>query len=145
MILDVVPPTIISLISVKKCNKVISYTGNSIFFVIHTHSKKKVATTYVASTRSLSLQQNQVERITKDYRYIFSSLIEVPMHYQVKHPIDITPSAPMPNGPVYRHSLMENEKIKCQIQVMLQKWHIKPNSSLCRRSIVLVQNKDRTW
>jgi hypothetical protein len=34
------------------------------------------------------------------------------------------PDAPLPNGPVYHHSLMENEEIKCQIQELLEKGHI---------------------
>jgi hypothetical protein len=34
----VASPTIISLISAKKCSKVISQTGNLVFFVIHAHS-----------------------------------------------------------------------------------------------------------
>jgi hypothetical protein len=40
---------------------------------------------------------------------------------------------------------MENDEIKCQIQELLQKGHIKPNSSLCGSSIVLVHKKDETW
>jgi hypothetical protein len=51
------------------------------------------------------------------------------MHCQVKHPIDMTPDAPLPNGIVYHRSLMENEEIKHQIQELLQKGHIRPKSS----------------
>jgi hypothetical protein len=40
---------------------------------------------------------------------------------------------------------MENEEIRHQIQGLLQKGHIRPNSSPCRISIVLVQKKDGTW
>jgi hypothetical protein len=67
------------------------------------------------------------------------------MHCQFKHPIDLTPDAPLPNGSFYLHSLMENDEIKCQIQEMLQKGHIKPNSSPCGSSVILVKNKDETW
>jgi hypothetical protein len=52
---EVAPPTVISLISSKKCSKVISQTDNFIFFVIHAHSKKKVVATSMASTHNLSL------------------------------------------------------------------------------------------
>jgi hypothetical protein len=41
---------------------------------------------------------------------IFSLPIRVTMHCQVKHPIDLTLGAPLPNGPFYHRSLMENEK-----------------------------------
>jgi hypothetical protein len=62
--------------------------------------------------------------IVEEYRDIFSSPIGVPMHYQVKHPIDITLGALLPNGPVYHRSLIENDEIKCQIQDNIQKGHI---------------------
>jgi hypothetical protein len=142
---EVAPPTAISLISAKKCSKVISQTGKFVFFVIHAHSKKKVLPHPVASTQSLSLQQKQVDGIVEEYRDIFSSPTGVPMHCQVKHPIDLTPGAPLPNGPVYHRSLMENDEIKRQIQELLQKGHIRPNSSPCGSPIVLVQKKDGTW
>jgi hypothetical protein len=113
--------------------------------VICAHIKQKVSTTSMASTQRLSLEKKKVNGIVEEYIYIFSSLIGVSTHYQVKHPIDLTPDAPLPNGPVYRHSLMENEEIRCQIQELLQKGHIRPKSSPCESSIVLVQKKDETW
>jgi hypothetical protein len=48
----------------------------------------------------------------EEYSDIFSSPIGVPLHCQVKHPIDMTPDTPLSNGPVYRLSLLENEEIK---------------------------------
>jgi hypothetical protein len=99
----------------------------------------------VTSTQSLSLQQKQVDIITEEYRDIFSSPTGVPMHCQVKHPIDLNLDSPMPNGPVYHRSLMENDEIKRQIQELLQKGHISPNTSPCKISIILVQKKDGTW
>jgi hypothetical protein len=59
------------------------------------------------------------------------SPIGVPTHCQVKHPIDLTPDAPLPNGLVYQCSLMENDEIRRQIQELLQKGHIIPSSSPC--------------
>jgi hypothetical protein len=99
----------------------------------------------MASTQSLFLQQKQVDRMMEEYRYIFASPTDVLMHFQVKHPIDLTPSATLPNELFYHHSLMENDEIKNWIQELLQKRHIKPRSSPCGSSIVLVKNKDGTW
>jgi hypothetical protein len=99
----------------------------------------------MASTQSLYLQQNQVDGIVEEYRDNFSSPTGVPTHCQVKHPIDLTPCAPLPHGPVYHHSLMENDEIRHQIKELLQKGHIRPISSPCGSPIVLVQKKDRTW
>jgi hypothetical protein len=81
----------------------------------------------------------------EEYRDFFSSPTGVLTHCQVKHPIDLTPDAPLPNGPVYRRSLMENDEIRRQIRELLQKGHIRPKSSPCRSPIVLVQKKDETW
>jgi hypothetical protein len=138
MIPEVAPPTSISLIYAKQCSKAISQTEKFVLFVIHAHSNQKFIATSVVSTHSLSLQYKQVDGIIEEYKDIFSSPTGVPTHCQVKHPIDLTPSAPLPNGPIYHCSLMENEKIKNQIQEILQKGHIKPKSSPCRSSIVLV-------
>jgi hypothetical protein len=86
-----------------------------------------------------------VDGNVEEYKDIFSSPTGVPTHYQVKRPIDLTPGAPLPNGPVYHHSLMENYEIKHQIQELLQKGHNIPNSFPCGSLIVLVQKKDETW
>jgi hypothetical protein len=80
----------------------------------------------------------------EEYSDIFSSPTGIPLHFQVKHPIDLTPSAPLPNGTVYLHSLLKNEEIKRQIQEILHKGHIHPIPSPCGIPIMLVQKKDGT-
>jgi hypothetical protein len=142
---EVAPPTAIYLISTKKCSKVVSHIGKFFFFVIYAHSKKKVAATSMASTQCLSFHKKQVDEIVEEYKDIFSSPTGVSTHCQVKHPIDLTLDAPLHNGPVYRCSLMENEKIRCHIREIIQKGHIRPNSSPCGSPIILVQKKDETW
>jgi hypothetical protein len=112
---EVAPPNVISLIYVKQCSKVISQTGKFLFLMIHAHNKEKVSATSMASTQHLSFQQNQVDGIVEEYRDIFSSPTGVPTHCQVKHPIDMTLGATLPNGPVHRHSLMENDEIRHHI------------------------------
>ena len=56
----------------------------------------------------------------EEYQDIFTSPTGVPLHCQVKHPIDLTPGAPLPNGPIYRCSILENDEIKRKIQELLQ-------------------------
>jgi hypothetical protein len=141
----VAPPTAISLIYAKQCSKVILEIGKFIFFVICAHSKQKVAATSVASTQHLSLQHKKVDEIVEEYRDIFASPTGVLTNCQVKHPIDLTHNTPLLNGKVYRRSLMENDKIRRQIQELLQKGHIRPKSSPCRSLIVQVQKKNETW
>jgi hypothetical protein len=86
-----------------------------------------------------------VDGIVEEFKDIFSSPTGVLTHCQVKHPIDVTPDEPLPNRPIYRRSLMENDEIRHHIQELLQKGHIRPNSSPCRSSIILVQKKYGTW
>jgi hypothetical protein len=78
-------------------------------------------------------------RSWKNTNTTFSSPTRVPLHFQVKHPIDLTPNAPLPNGLGYHHSLLENEEIKPHIEELLHKRRIRPNSSPCGSPIVLVK------
>jgi hypothetical protein len=92
--------------------------------VIFTQSEWNIADTSMASVTGLSTQKKQVDKVMEEYKVIFSSPTGVPLHCQVNHSIDLTPGAPLPNGLVYRHYLLENEEIKHQIQEMLEKWYI---------------------
>ena len=86
-----------------------------------------------------------MDKVVEEYGDIFTSSTGVPLHCQVKHPIDLTPGVLLPNAPIYRHFVLENDEIKRQIQELLQKGHIRPSSSPCGSPIVLVQKKDGTW
>jgi hypothetical protein len=106
----VVPPSDISLISAMQCRKLISQMRNFFFFVIFSQNKRKITATSRVSTTNLSTQQKQLDKVMEEYSDIFSSPTRVPLHCQVKHRIDLTPSAPLPNGPVYCHSLSLKSK-----------------------------------
>jgi hypothetical protein len=86
-----------------------------------------------------------VEKIVEEYKDIFTSPTGVHVHYQVKNSIDQKPDAPLPNDPVYMHSLMENEEIKFQIQEIILKGYIRPSSSPYGSPTFLVQKKDGSW
>jgi hypothetical protein len=86
--------------------------GKFVFFMILSQNKKNITTTSRVSVADLSTQQKQVDKVVEEYSDIFSSPTGVPLHCQVKHPIDMTPDAPLSNGPVYHHSSLENEEIK---------------------------------
>jgi hypothetical protein len=85
-----------------------------------------------------------VDEIVEEYKDIFASPIGLSIHCRVKHRIDLTPDAPLPNSPVYKCFVLENEEIKRQIQDQILNGHIKPSSSPYRSPIVLVQKRDRT-
>eukprot|EP00253_Pinus_taeda_P011020 PITA_11020 len=140
---EVAPPTAISLITAKQCSKLISKTGKFVFLTIRPQGKKK--TVVKTSRQGPSVRQLQMDKVVEEYEDIFTSPVGVPLHCQVKHSIDLTRGAPLPNGPIYRRSVLENDEIKRQIQELLQKGHICLSSSPCRSPIVLVQKKDGTW
>jgi hypothetical protein len=144
-ILKAVPPSVISLISAKQCWKVISQNDNFLFLLIRSQSERNIAATSKASAANLSTQQKQVDKVVEEYSNIFSSPTGLPFNYQVKHPIDLTLVALLPNGLVYHRSLLENKEIKRWIQELLHKGHVCPNSLPCGSPIVLVQKKDGTW
>jgi hypothetical protein len=77
---EAAPPSVISLISAKKCRKFISQMGKFVFFMIHSQNKKKIIATSRVSTFDLSTQQKQVDKFMEEYSDIFSSPTKVPLH-----------------------------------------------------------------
>jgi hypothetical protein len=72
--------------------------GKFVFFVIHSQNERKIIATSRVSVADLSTQQKQVDKVVEEYSDIFSSPTGVPLHCQVKHPIDMTPNTPFPMG-----------------------------------------------
>jgi hypothetical protein len=60
------------------------------------------------------MQQTKVNQSMEEYIEIFTLVIGVPLHYQVNHLIDLTSDFPLPSGPIYFHSFLEINEIKCQ-------------------------------
>ena len=60
-----------------------------------------------------------MDRVVEEYWDIFTSPTGVPLHYQVKHPIDLTLGASLPNGLIYQCSILENDEMKRHIQELL--------------------------
>eukprot|EP00253_Pinus_taeda_P011567 PITA_11567 len=142
-ILEVATATAISLVTAKQCSKLISKTEKFVVLMIRPQGKKKMVAT--TSGQGPSARQLQMNNVVEEYEDIFASPIGVPLHCQVKHSIDLTPSPPLPNGPIYLRSFVENNEIKRQIQELLQKCHIHLSSLPYGSLIVLVWKKDGTW
>ena len=85
--------------------------------MIRPQGKKK--TVAAASKWGPSARQLQMDKVVEEYEDIFTSLAGVPLHYQVKHSINLSPDVSFPNGPIYRRYVLENEKIKRQIHELL--------------------------
>jgi hypothetical protein len=107
---EAIPPSVISLISAKQCRKVISQTREFVFFVIRSQSKRKITATSRASMIDISTQKKQVDKVVEEYLDIFSSPIRVALHCQVKHPVNLTLGTLLPNGAIYRRSLLEKRR-----------------------------------
>lgn len=101
--------------------------------------------TSTISIQGSSAQQQWMEKVMQEYKDIFTSLIGVPLHCQVKNSINITLGVLLPNESMYRRSIMENDQIKRNIQELWQKGHIRPRSSPYGSPIASVQKKNDTW
>ena len=110
---EVAPPTAVSLITAKKCSKIISETGKFVFLMIRPQGKKKVVAT--ASRQGSSTQQQHMDKVVEEYRDIFASPTGVPLHCQLRHSIDQLSGMPLPNGQICRCSVLDNDEIKRQI------------------------------
>jgi hypothetical protein len=73
----------------------------------------------MTSRQGPAARKKEMDKVMEEYEDIFTSPTEVPLHCQVKHPIDLTLGASLPNGPIYRCFVMENDEIKRQIQELL--------------------------
>jgi hypothetical protein len=111
MLLEVASTTATSLISTKQCHKVICRTTKFSLFKILSEGEQKVTVTTTSSTQALSIQQKQVKKIVEENKYIFASPTGVSQHYRVQQSNELVPDAPLPNGPIYRRSLPENENL----------------------------------
>jgi hypothetical protein len=133
---EIAPPTTISLVTAKQCSKLIYKTRKFVFLMIHPQGKRNIVA--MTSRQGPAARKQHMDKFVEEYEDIFTSPAGVPLHYQEKHPIDLTSGAPLPNGPIYQCSVMENDEIKRQIQELLQKGHIWLSSSPCGSPIVLV-------
>ena len=114
---EVVPPPIISLTISKQRSKIVSQTRKFIFLTTHSQGKKNIVAT-TSKHGSLARLQH-MEKFMEEYEDIFSSLTKVPLHYQDKNSIDLTPDAPPPDVAIphvtthtkYTHILSEADKI----------------------------------
>ena len=117
---EVAPPPVISLTTTKKRSKIVSQTRKFIFLTTHSQGKKNIVATTLKQGSLAWLQQ--MDKVMEEYEEVFPSPIEVPLHCQDKHSIDLTPNAPPPDVSIHpatthiesKHVLFEADKeTKC--------------------------------
>jgi hypothetical protein len=89
--------------------------------------------------------KSDLYEVVTQYDEMFKEPKGLPPKRGVQHEIQLQQDSPLPNIGMYRMSVMENAKIKKQIQEFLDKGVIVPSSSPCGSPIVLVPKKDGTW
>jgi hypothetical protein len=90
------------------------------------------------------LKSNLFEFVNQ-YDDMFKGPKGLPPKRGIQHEIQLQQDCPLPNIGMYRMPVMENAKIKKQIQELLDKGVIVPSSSPCGSPIVLVPKKDGKW
>jgi hypothetical protein len=68
----------------------------------------------------------------------------LPLKRGIQHEIQLQQDCPLPNIGMYGMLVMDNVEIKKQIQELLDKGFIMPNTSSCGSPVVLVPKKDGT-
>eukprot|EP00253_Pinus_taeda_P034598 PITA_34598 len=81
----------------------------------------------------------------KEYDILFQEPKGLPPKKEIVHDINLQQDAPLPNIGMYKLSALENAEIKKQVQELLEKGFIRPSTSPCGSSIVLVRKKDGSW
>src|SRR3984957_4458808 len=90
-------------------------------------------------------QQADLEKVVSEYDILFQEPKGLPSKKAIVHDIILQQDAPLPNIGMYRLSALENAEIKKQVQELLEKGFIRPSTSPCWSSIVLVRKKDGSW
>ena len=89
--------------------------------------------------------RRQAKQLMQRYAELFSEPRWLPPRRAIEHSIALMDGAPLPNACLYRHSLLESEEIKRQVQGLLEQGVIKPSCSPCGSPIIMVPKKDGGW
>jgi hypothetical protein len=69
----------------------------------------------------------------------------LPPKWEIQHEIHLQQDSLIPNVGMYRMPIVEMTEIKKKVQDLLDQGVIRPSSSPCGSSIMMVPKKDGTW
>ena len=84
-------------------------------------------------------------KVLSEYDILFQEPKGFPPKREIQREIHLLQDAPLTNIGMYRCLIVENVEIKKQVQELIERGVIRPSSSPCGSTIVLVPNKDGTW
>ena len=90
-------------------------------------------------------EREEAKAILERYKELFQEPKGLPPSREIEHQIDLVDGEPLPNLSLYRHSLVETEEIKKQVEDLLGQGVIQPSSSPCGSPVVMVPKKDGGW
>nr|GEV77433.1 hypothetical protein [Tanacetum cinerariifolium] len=85
---------------------------------------------------------NKLDQVIANYRSLFEDKIGLPPNRVIEHEIQLVVDSNLPNIVMYRNSLLDNTEIKRQVEELIMAGVIKPSSSPCGSTIILVPKKD---
>jgi hypothetical protein len=89
--------------------------------------------------------KSDIYEVVNHYDEMFQEPKGLPPKRGIQHEIQLQQDCPLPNIGMCSMPVMENDKIKKQIQDFLDKGVIMPSTSPCGSPNVLVPKKDGTW
>jgi hypothetical protein len=130
-----------TLVSVGQIKRFINTNKRSVLMVVR---EKYVETSDAFQGCDPSHKKKLIDIVSK-YDDIFQEPDGLPPKKEIQHEIHLQHDSPLPNAGMYRMLVVEMTEIKKQVQGLFDQGVIRPSSSPCGSSIVMVPKKDGTW
>jgi hypothetical protein len=89
------------------------------------------------------LPDNEINEWTRNYKDVLSKPAEGLLpHWDIEHTIDLVPNAIPQSQPPYRHSFIEEEELKKQLEELIELGRISPSISPWGAPVLFVKKKD---